>query len=260
MIDWLYTLPDLVLLVLAAAILILAMVFLPRAIRRVPHLRPSDANTDFVFRVQTTLFTMTSLLVAFTLVQANVNARQADELVQAEASQINSLDRLLTRYGDPNVTNIRPFLLAYAKSIVTDEWPAMLKDRGSEKTGSLYVPVAQGVLAIEPTTPRQIQIYAEMLKAIEAISEMRDRRLNALSLVLPAAYWHVVLFSVVISILVSSTIQQTPFRTTILASQAAVLGAFIGFLFLEDQPFKGQTAIDADSIIHAIAWMEQRTS
>ena len=259
MIDWLYTLPDPVLLALSAAILALAVVFLPRAIRRLPHLRPSDANTDFVIRVQTTLFTMTSLVVAFTLVQANVNARQAEALVQAEASQINSLDRLLARYGESDVAAIRPLLLAYAKSIVRDEWPAMLTDRGSEKTAALYVPFAQRILEIAPTTPRQIQIFAEMLKALDSISEMRDRRLNALSLALPVSYWEVVLFSVVIVVLVSSTIQQTPFRTTILAGQAAVLGAFIGFLFLMDQPFKGQTAIDADSIVHTIARMESRT-
>ncbi len=263
MIDWLYSIPQTALLAMSATILALTMVVLPRAISRLPWMTPSDFHTDFVIRIQTTLFTMTSLVVAFTLVQADLNSRQADALVQAEASQINSLDRLLTRYGDGDAGNgaaaIRPHLHAYAKSIVEDEWPAMLADRGSDKTRSLYVPVAQGIMAIDPATPRQIQIFAEMLKAIDAISEMRDRRLNALSLALRGIYWEVVLFSVMIVILVSATIEQTPFRTTVLAAQAAVLGGFIGFVFLMDQPFKGQSPIDADSIVQAISRMEART-
>lgn len=259
MIDWLYTFSEPTMLAMSAIILALAVVSLPRVIRRLPHMAPSDYNTDFVIRVQTTLFTMTSLVVAFTLVQADINFRQVDALVQAEASQINALDRLLTRYGDPGVTAIRPDLLAYAKSIVNDEWPVMLSERGSVKTATLHVPFAQAILAIEPATPRQIQIYAEMLKAVDAISEMRDRRLNALSLGLPAIYWQVVLFSALMVILVSSTIEQTPFRATVLAAQAAVLGAFIGFVFLMDQPFRGTTAIDAEAIVQTISRMEGRT-
>lgn len=259
MIDWLYSFSEPALLAISAVILAVAIIFLPRLVRLLPYMTPSDFNTDFVIRVQTTLFTMTSLVLAFTLVQADKNFREADALVQAEASQINGLDRLLTRYGDPDVAAIRPYLLAYAKSIVRDEWPAMLTDQGSEKTRVLYLPVAQDIVAIDPTTPRQIQIYAEMLKALDAIAEMRDRRLNALSVGLPAIYWEVVLFSAFMVVLVSATIEQTPFRAAILAAQAAVLGAFIGFVFLMDQPFKGATAVDADSIVQAVSRMEGRT-
>lgn len=259
MIDWLYTLPEALVMAWASVILICAMVILPRFVQRLPFLAPSDFNTDFVIRVQTTLFTMTSLVLAFTLVQADKDFREADSLVQFEASQINNLDRLLTRYNDPAVAAIRPHLLTYAKSIVKDEWPAMVYDRGSPKTQGLYVPVAQGILAIEPATPRQIQIYAEMLKALDAVSETRDRRLNSLTLGLPGIYWQVVLFSVLMVVLVSSTIEQTPFRIAILASQAAVLGAFVGFVFLMDSPFKGTTGVDASSIAQVIARMEART-
>lgn len=259
MIDWLYTIPEPLVLAWATGIMIVAMVLLPRVVQRIPFLAPSDFNTDFVIRVQTTLFTMTSLVLAFTLVQADKNFRDADALVQVEASQINGLDRLLTRYGDSSVAAIRPHLVAYAKSIVKDEWPAMLTDRGSETTQALYLPFAQSILAIEPVTPRQIQIYAEMLKAVDAISEMRDRRLNSLSVALPAIYWQVVLFSVLMVVLVSSTIEQTPFRMAVLAGQAAVLGAFVGFVFLMDAPFKGTTAVDAESFVQAISRMESRT-
>ena len=59
MIDWLYSLPEPVVLALSTATLVALMVFLPYLIRRLPRMAPSDANSDFALRIQTTLFTMT---------------------------------------------------------------------------------------------------------------------------------------------------------------------------------------------------------
>src|SRR5262245_55226640 len=89
MIDRLYTLPDWALIAFWAALLAGIMVGLPFLTQRVPCLRPSPDNSDFVLRLQATLFTMTSFVVAFTLVQAEFNYRKVDALVLAEASHIN---------------------------------------------------------------------------------------------------------------------------------------------------------------------------
>ena len=97
MIDWLYTLPDWMLLALWAAILAGLMTGLPFLTQRLPWLRPNPENSDFVLRLQATLFTITSFVVAFTLVQAESNFRKVDALVSAEASHLNRLDRLLVR-------------------------------------------------------------------------------------------------------------------------------------------------------------------
>jgi hypothetical protein len=38
----------------------------------------------------------------------------------------------------------------------------------------------------------------------------------------------------------------------------AVLGAFIGFVFIMDQPFKGHSAVDPQVIVQTIAIIEAR--
>ena len=63
MIDWLYTLPDWLLLVLWAAALAGLIVLLPVLTHRIPWLRPNAENSDFVLRLQATLFTVTSFVV-----------------------------------------------------------------------------------------------------------------------------------------------------------------------------------------------------
>ncbi len=256
--NWLYWLPEPLMLLASVTTVVLLIVFLPRLLGRVPLLAPNAVNSDFVLRLQNTLFTMTGLVLTFTLVQADNNFRRADAAVSAEATQIDQLDRLLSRYGDPEVTAIRPQLHRYAQSIVTDEWPDMLRQHGNPATARAFTPISRRILAISPNTTRESLIFAEMLKSLDAIAESRGLRLNTFSLGLPAAYWEVVLFAIAMLVFVGATIEQTPFRVVVLAAQTAVVGAFVGFVFIMDQPYRGQTSVSPDAIVKVIANMHAR--
>jgi hypothetical protein len=258
-INWLYALPEIVLLALPMATLVLAVLFGPRLVRRSPAAAPGDTSIDFSLAIQATLFTLVGLALTFTLVQADINFRQADSSVSTEAARLDQFDRLLTRYGDPGARAIRPMLKSYTRSIVEHDWPAMLADRQDEATTKAFTPISRGVLAIEPQTTRQTLILGEMLKSLDGIAEARAARLNLATIALPTIYWVVVLFAVTVVVFVSCVIPRTPFRSLLLAAQAAVLGAFVGFVFVMDQPFKGQTAIGPDSFVQTIARMEART-
>jgi hypothetical protein len=259
MIDWLYILPDWALLAFWAALLAGLMVVLPFLTHRLPWLRPNPENSDFVLRLQATLFTITSFVVAFTLVEAEVNFRKVDGLISAEASHINRLDRLLVRYGDGAGEAVRPQLLVYARSVVADEWPNLLgSGSGSDKTQQAFMLFSRSILAIEPSLGRQTNIHAEILRSFDAIAEARDARLNAVTVSLSATFWQAILFAVLILLFVSSTVERTRFRAIIMGCQMAVLGAFIGFVFIMDQPFKGQSAVDPQAIVQTIAIIEAR--
>lgn len=260
MVDWLYNLPEAVILIVTIAVVVSLMAFLPLLVRRIPWMTPSDANTDFVLRMQTTLFTMTSLVLTFTLVQADINYRQADALVANEAARIDQLDRLLTRYGDAEVAKARPLLRAYATSLVQDEWPAMIADGQSPpRTAQTFAALSRRILSINPGTDRQNLVFAEMLRTLDTITDARAQRLNMIAIRLPVLYWWVVLLAIAMLLFVSSSVQQTPFRRTILCAQAAVVGGFLGFVFIMDQPFRGETAIQPDAIMKSIERIDTRT-
>lgn len=259
MTDWLYRLPELLLVVLAAGLLAVAVVQLPRLVQRVPFLAPTEPGFEFVIRMQAPLFTMTALVLTFTLIEAERNFRQVDSNITTEASQISQLDRLLARFDDAAARSDRPLLRAYAQSIVSDEWPTMLRQgQGSEKTRLAFTSVSRAVLALNPAPGRQALIFAEMLKSLDAIAQSRDARLDSVSVGLPGIYWMVILFSVLMLLLVSSTIPRTPFRAAVLAAQLAVMGAFVGFVFIMDAPYKGENGVAPDAISRAVAAMEKR--
>jgi|GEM_PF-2542671 len=52
--------------------------------------------------------------------------------------------------------------------------------------------------------------------------------------------------------------QRSAFRAYLHSAQMAVMGAFIGFVSIMDQPFKGQTAVDAKPLRQTIVLMENR--
>jgi len=258
--NWLYSLPELVPIVLAAAVLGGAMIWMPRLVQRVPFLRPTTEGFEFSIRMQAPLFTLSALVLTFTLVEAERNFRQVDSNVSTEASQLNQLDRLLARFDAPAAQAARPPLHAYTKAIV-DEWPIMLArsdGQGSDQVAQAFGAMSRAIMAIEPGSSRQSLIYAEMLKSLDMIVESRDRRLESLKMSLPGSYWAVILFSVLMLALVSSSIPRTPFRTAVLTAQLAVLGGYLGFVFVMDQPFAGEGAVSPAAISKALTAMERR--
>lgn len=257
MIDLLYALPDWLLLLLCSAALAGLIVLLPLLIHRIPWLRPNAENSDFVLRLQATVFTVTSFVVAFTLVEAVANFRKVDALISVEASNINRLDRLLFRYGHDSAGRVRPQLLGYARSVVTEEWPSMLRG-SSATTHDAFIQMSRGILALEPSPGRQTTLYAEILRSYDSVAEARDSRLNTVTISLSATFWQAILFAVLILLFVSSTIERNRFRSIIMGCQMAVLGTFIGFVFILDQPLKGQSAVNPQAILQTIAIIEGR--
>ena len=76
MLNFLYVLPDLAI-VFGFTVFWAGLVALLPALRKTfPALEPSLENTDFVLRIQGTLFTMTGFALAITLVQAQGNFRR----------------------------------------------------------------------------------------------------------------------------------------------------------------------------------------
>jgi hypothetical protein len=59
-----------------------------------------------------------------------------------------AFNRLLVRYGDPKVSQIRAALSAYAESIVQDKWPCR-RPRKSVAAGR-FATLSRSIMAVDP--------------------------------------------------------------------------------------------------------------
>ncbi len=252
--------PDVTTIFFCALIMGLLILVLPHLVKRLPWIKPTKDDTDFVIRMQGTLFTLVGLLLAFTLVQTQNYQRQANSSITSEASVLNRMDRLLARYGSEQAMAVRPQLLAYTQAIVTDEWPAMMAGETNEATRHAWGRVSRGVLALSPTNTREEALFGELLRSLNDVVEARDERLSTVPLQLPYTYWIAILFAVCMLLFVSSTLTPSRFRATNLVAQMAALGAVLGFVLIQDQQFTGEISKGPEPIIHIIDVMKLRSN
>ncbi len=215
--------------------------------------------TDKAFGV---VISFTGIVLAFLLVQANINFRNLETQVGTEAHNLSQLDRLIVRYGDSTNEVTRGLTLHdYANSIVKDEWPELRKGRSSARTAALFRPISLRILAIDPPPGRQSLIYTEMLKKVDEIAADRKARVVAATKVeLPPIFWQTIIALLLILLVLATFSEATSGRAVALAGQGFALALLVALVFIFDEPFKGHSSVSPEPIITVIAEMQARTS
>ena len=136
--NWIYKRSNAQILIMLVSFFVVLLDVAPRILQSIPALAPSQDSTRLGLSLFGSIITLSGLLIGFLLNQAQMNLREVQSLVSQEAGRINNLDRLLTRYGDPAVAEIRSELFQYMNSIVNNEWPNLERGEGSRETHMLW--------------------------------------------------------------------------------------------------------------------------
>jgi len=250
--------PDWLIIIIFSFACLILMYGLHAVLRPILNRLIPDEERELSISIHSTMVSALAAIIAFSMVQALSNFQKADAIVSMEATQINNLDRLLTRYGDHKFDDIRSDLLAYAESIVKDEWPNLYQGEGSAKTQQLFLPVAKATVAIKPTNGREERLYGEMIRLTESLAEYRDSRIEIAHIQIPYIYWLAIAILFLAKTLLSSAYKPSRGESFALGVQMVVLASLLAIVFIFDQPFLGETAISPDAINDAIQVMKAR--
>lgn len=259
MTDWLYQFSDPVIISISIVTSIVVMFVIHAICHRIIGNRVPPEGFKFAETIHNSLISLFTLVLAFSLVQAIGNYRQANTQVATEAAQINNLDRLLTRFNSDKAADVRQHLTAYTKSIVEDDWPALVNGGASQKTTDLFKPVSHGIIAIHPENDRQVSLYASAVNLAHDLERMREVRLESGTLQIPTNYWMVILFAMLSKILLSALLDRSGMGNYVLGVQMAVLGALLGLVLIFDEPYKGQTSVQPDNFVSVLEKMRTRS-
>ncbi len=259
MTDWLYQFSDLTIILFSIVGAIVAMFIIHAICHRIIGDRVPKEGFKFAETIHNSMISLFTLVLAFSLVQAIGNYRQTNTQVATEAAQINNLDRLLTRFNSDKAADVRQHLMAYTKSIVEDDWPALVNGGASQKTTDLFKPVSQGIIAIHPENDRQVSLYASAVNLAHDLERMREVRLESGTLQIPTNYWMVILFAMLAKILLSALLDRSGMGNYVLGVQMAVLGALLGLVLIFDEPYKGQTSVQPDNFVSVLEKMRTRS-
>jgi len=105
--NWIYKRSNVQILMILVAFFVVLLDLMPRLLQAIPLFSPTEDSTRLGLSLFGSIITLSGLLIGFLLNQAQTNFREVQSLVSREAGQINNLDRLLVRYGDPTIAPMR---------------------------------------------------------------------------------------------------------------------------------------------------------
>ena len=263
MFDFLYGFPDLVISAIFGIVLALIVAGLPYLVCPLIRMTRDKDLTDFAISAQSTVITFIAIILGFSLVDAQDNLRAVETHISTEANAINQMDRLLLRYGDPKVADMRNALADYAQSIITVEWPMLVQDNQGDlrtKASPPFGRLSRAVYTIEPSPGRQTEIFNQILKQIDELSDMRSQRIKDANVRIPAAFWEVTLALFGLLFVLALLIEPKGGRSVAIGGQVLAVALLLSLVFIYDVPFKGQTSVQPDEFGNVLTIMKNRTS
>ncbi|MBT8524454.1 DUF4239 domain-containing protein [Polynucleobacter paneuropaeus] len=260
MFDWLYRFSD-EFIVLFWIVLIMSLTF--SFIKLIRHFSGHEGikrGSKLASDLHPSVVVLCSLVLTFSLLQVLDDVHKVDALVATEATQINNLDRALTRYGDPSAEAVRPALISYAKSIVQDEWPMLLRGQGSQATLDKFKPVSQGIFRLQPHGERQTALFGKAIELSEQLAQSRDARIESAAIRLPAIYWSVIALTFLAVAGISAILESDRLAAFQLGLLMTALAGMVSLVFAFDRPFLGDSGVKPGAIEKAIEGMDARHS
>lgn len=218
-------------------------------VRRWTYYAVLAKHNDVGTAVFGTLGTLFTVLLAFVVVIAWESMGAVAEKTDQEAGILGELIRDAGLFPDPVRTELQNELSEYAHAVVDDEWPAMGRGGSSDRVWNALNGIFKSFSRIEPSTPREINIHAEMLQRINELADHRRARLLSADSGLPSLMWAVLVCSAIITIAFSYFLGVERARPHALMTAAlTVMISFTFYLILDfAHPFVGLVRVEPDA-------------
>jgi hypothetical protein len=251
-------LPDLGILAVTVIAVAGAMMLTQQFGTRALRLPESKQRDDAAYDGYKVVMSMTGVVLAFSLVQANINLRAVETTVGKEGAAFAATDRVLLRFGKPELTALRPLLASYGSSLIEDEWPLLARGQRSAAADAAYTALSQQVRAIGPDDVRQQSMYNELLRNLDNLADLREEVVTYSEYGLPKFFWITASSLLVLSIALASLMESSLSRTVAVGAPAAAVALLLAFVIITDLPFEGEISVNPSAIQKALAMNAQR--
>jgi hypothetical protein len=237
------------LLVLCFGLLAALITFLFRKYVRVKILRSHNEVTGFFFLAIASLY---SLLIGFVVYVVWGQLIDIETNVSREGSSAISLYRDIKFYPDTQESKrMMKVYLNFVYDVVDDEFPKMKLMKKSHRTAQSFNNLYYTIEHLNPKTPFQIQLVAELFNHLNELDTFRGMRTSSLDAEIQPFMWLPIMFGALITIICGLFLDIEHLRMHIALN--TLLGAFIGMLLfiiiLLDHPFTGSISIKPKSYL-----------
>lgn len=251
-VHWLHQFSNLSTLAIVLVTVAGLMMAAPHVGRHILKFTENKARDDAAFDAFKAMMAMLGIVLAFSLVQANENLKEASNTVSKESAALRGVDRALLRIGKPELAAARPLLARYGDSLIRDEWPLMAKGDRSSKTDDAYTLLSKTVRSIGPDDERQRSQYGEVIRYLDEMADLREERLGQSENALSPFFWITISGLLVLGLVLAGMTDSSLTRTVGLGATAATVAILLSFLIIVDLPFEGETSVRPKAIEQAL--------
>lgn len=215
--------------------------------RKIQILAAHNEVTGFMFLAIASFY---ALLLSFVVLVVWDQLNETRSNVSKEGSSAMGLYRDIKFY--PDTTESKLLMAAYLDfvyNVVDEEFPKMESMQTSPKTTESFNRVFYKMEHLNPKSPFQIQIVAEMFSHLNTLASYRDLRIETAKTEIPSPMWMPMILGALITLLCAMLLDIESRRMHVLLN--SMLGVFIAiFLFTIitlDHPYTGKHGIKPDS-------------
>jgi hypothetical protein len=229
-------------------------VLAPFLVRRAVAFERLVLNNEIAGFQYSTLGTCYAVLLAMAVVAVWGDFRDAQRLVDLEASSWGNIYELAASLPEPERGEVQGALRDYLDELVADEWPAMREGHGSLRAAASLQALRGTILAVPVADARAATVYNHMLDRLIQLAEGRRSRLDMLPGSLPPLIDVVLVVGAVITISFTLFFAGKDLRTQSLMT--GMLALMINLVLLAaielNYPFAGGVRVDPAPIEDAL--------
>ena len=204
--------------------------------------------TSNLFRV---VGMLVALMLSLAFAEVVVELRAVENAIEREAVAISDTFYDLQVFDDEGTREIRTILLDYTRSVIEDEWPALSNDELAERAGALKKQLLKRVLNLEPATPAEEKLWAQILVDTDTISDFRLIRLDN-ALAKPPIYVHVIIFGFLITMACFGTYRPQGPLVGLVSLYTCFIGMVLYLVLAVSDPFQGGFGVEPTTFEHLL--------
>jgi hypothetical protein len=239
--------------VVVAGVVALSLVALLAVRARVP-LEKLKEQHDVAAACFAVIGGLYGIVLAFVLVSSWERFEQARARAGVEADALADLYIHAAALPAPTGETLRGITLAYAHSVVDDEWATMTDGKPSERTIQLFGDLWRTVLATPQGDGKQLVVFQNTLGKMDDFSDARRDRLLYARVGLPPVVWAFLLATGVVTIGFSYFfgLRQVASQMLMTAALAGTIGAALVLIAEMQTPFTGAVRLPPYGFIQFI--------
>jgi hypothetical protein len=203
------------------------------------------AHNDLASAIFRAISVAYTVLLAFVVVISWQNFDKAQEHVVTEANGLVSLYRDSAAFAQPFESNVRSLIKEYVDVVINEEWPSLGKGEESVKAQDILRNLWTPYTSYEPKTDKEKIFFAESVRKLNDIREMRRLRIIDSKTGVHPVLWFVLMIGAVMVIGFTFLFGSDQFINH--AVMASLFGAVIALILLTivsfEFPFTGDVCV-----------------